>query len=257
MTDGLYALSGFLVGLLVGLTGVGGGSLMTPLLVLLFGVHPATAVGTDLLFAASTKTVGTLVHGFARNIDWRIVGLLAAGSVPATVVVLALLSLVDLDAVPVRHGLNVALGIVLLITSAFLLLGRQLHERYAKRVDRLPDGSVRNLTVLLGVVMGALVTLTSVGAGAIGVTVLLFLHPKIPIARVVGSDIAHAVPLTLVAGLGHWYLGSVNWALLWPLLLGSVPGIVVGSRLAGRVRDGAIRTALALVLIAVAGKLIL
>ena len=257
MTDGLYALSGFLVGLLVGLTGVGGGSLMTPLLVLLFGVHPATAVGTDLLFAASTKTVGTLVHGFARNIDWRIVGLLAAGSVPATVVVLALLSLVDLDAVPVRHGLNVALGIVLLITSAFLLLARQLHERYAKRVDRLSDGSVRNLTVLLGVVMGALVTLTSVGAGAIGVTVLLFLHPKIPIARVVGSDIAHAVPLTLVAGLGHWYLGSVNWALLWPLLLGSVPGIVVGSRLAGRVRDGAIRTALALVLIAVAGKLIL
>jgi len=257
MTDGLYALSGFLVGLLVGLTGVGGGSLMTPLLVLLFGVHPATAVGTDLLFAASTKTVGTLVHGFARNIDWRIVGLLAAGSVPATVVVLALLSLVDLDAVSVRHGLNVALGIVLLITSAFLLLARQLHERYAKRVDRLSDGSVRNLTVLLGVVMGALVTLTSVGAGAIGVTVLLFLHPKIPIARVVGSDIAHAVPLTLVAGLGHWYLGSVNWALLWPLLLGSVPGIVVGSRLAGRVRDGAIRTALALVLIAVAGKLIL
>ena len=257
MTDGLYALSGFLVGLLVGLTGVGGGSLMTPLLVLLFGVHPATAVGTDLLFAASTKTVGTLVHGFARNIDWRIVGLLAAGSVPATVVVLALLSLVDLDAVPVRHGLNVALGIVLLITSAFLLLARQLHERYAKRVDRLSDGSVRNLTVLLGVVMGALVTLTSVGAGAIGVTVLLFLHPKIPIARVVGSDIAHAVPLTLVAGLGHWYLGSVNWVLLWPLLLGSVPGIIVGSRLAGRVRDGAIRTALALVLIAVAGKLIL
>ena len=257
MTDGLYVLSGFLVGLLVGLTGVGGGSLMTPLLVLLFGVHPATAVGTDLLFAASTKTVGTLVHGFARNIDWRIVGLLAAGSVPATVVVLAMLSRVDLDAVPVRHGLNLALGIVLLITSAFLLLARPLHERYAKRVDRLADGSVRNLTVLLGVVMGALVTLTSVGAGAIGVTVLLFLHPKIPIARVVGSDIAHAVPLTLVAGVGHWVLGSVDWALLWPLLLGSVPGIVVGSRLAGRVRDGAIRTALALVLIAVAGKLIL
>ena len=257
MTATLYTLSGFFVGMLVGLTGVGGGSLMTPLLVLLFGVHPATAVGTDLLFAASTKTVGTLVHGFARNIDWRIVGLLAAGSVPATLVVLALLSLVDLDAVPVRHGLNVALGIVLLITSAFLLLARQLHERYAKRVDRLADGSVRNLTVLLGVAMGALVTLTSVGAGAIGVTVLLFLYPKIPIARVVGSDIAHAVPLTLVAGVGHWVLGSVDWALLWPLLLGSVPGIAVGSRLAGRVRDGAIRTALALVLTAVAGKLIL
>jgi uncharacterized membrane protein YfcA len=257
MTAALYTLSGFVVGLLVGLTGVGGGSLMTPLLVLLFGVHPATAVGTDLLFAASTKTVGTLVHGFARNIDWRIVGLLAAGSVPATVVVLALLSRVDLDAVAVRHLLNVALGVVLLITSAFLLLARSLHEHYAKQVDRLSDRAVRHLTVLLGVAMGALVTLTSVGAGAIGVTVLLFLHPKIPIARVVGSDIAHAVPLTLVAGVGHWVLGSVNWALLWPLLLGSVPGIVVGSRLAGRVRDGAIRTALALVLIAVAGKLIL
>jgi uncharacterized protein len=253
----LYTISGFLVGLLVGLTGVGGGSLMTPLLVLLFGIHPATAVGTDLLFAASTKTVGTFVHGYARNVDWRIVGLLAAGSVPATIVVLDLLSFVDLDSVPVRHALNLALGIVLLMTSAFLLAARSLHQHYAKQLERLSDRAVRNLTVLLGVVMGALVTLTSVGAGAIGVTVLLFLYPRMPIARMVGSDIAHAVPLTLAAGVGHWYLGSVNWPLLWPLLLGSVPGIVVGSRLAGRIRGGAIRTALALVLIAVAGRLIL
>src|SRR6185437_11541023 len=202
--------------------------------VLLFGVHPATAVGTDLLFAASTKTVGTLVHGFARNIDWRIVGLLAAGSVPATVVVLVGLSHFDLDAASLRHVLNVALGVVLLITSAFLLLAGPLHERYAKRVDRLPDGSVRNLTMLLGVAMGALVTLTSVGAGAIGVTVLLFLHPKIPIARVVGSDIAHAVPLTLVAGVGHSYLGSIDWTILGSLLVGSIPSIIVMSIVSAR-----------------------
>lgn len=255
MTGGLYVLSGFFVGLLVGLTGVGGGSLMTPLLVLLFGVHPATAVGTDLLFAASTKTVGTLVHGFARNIDWRIVGLLMAGSVPATAATLVVLSTFDLSGGTAHHLITLSLGVVLLVTSAFLLGARKMRARYADRVSQLDDRIVAVLTIVLGAVMGVLVTMTSVGAGAIGVTVLFFLYPRMPASRIVGSDIAHAVPLTLVAGAGHWYLGSVDWALLGPLLMGSLPGIVVGSKLVGRIPDGAVRTALALVLIAVAIKL--
>jgi uncharacterized membrane protein YfcA len=256
MTGSLYIFSGFFVGLLVGLTGVGGGSLMTPLLVLIFGVHPATAVGTDLLFAASTKTVGTLVHGFARNIDWRIVGLLMAGSVPATAAALALLSTFDLSGGTAHHLITLSLGVVLLLTSAFLLGAKKVRARYADRVSKLDDRIVAILTVVLGAVMGLLVTMTSVGAGAIGVTVLFLLYPRMQASRIVGSDIAHAVPLTLVAGAGHWYLGSVDWALLGPLLMGSLPGIVVGSKLVGRIPDGAVRTALALVLIVVAVKLI-
>ncbi|RXH06460.1 sulfite exporter TauE/SafE family protein [Bradyrhizobium guangzhouense] len=255
--DALYAFSGLAVGILVGLTGVGGGSLMTPILVLLFGIHPATAVGTDLLFAATTKSVGTLVHSAARNIEWRIVGLLAAGSVPATILVLLGLSQFSLSGTSLRILLNIALGIVLLLTAGFLLLASRVQARYAKGIGKLSDRRISQLTFVLGLVMGVLVTLTSVGAGAIGVTILILLHPRISISRVVGSDIAHAVPLTLVAGAGHWWLGSVDWSLLWPLLLGSIPGIVIGSRLAGTIPDGAVRISLAFVLIAVAAKLVL
>ena len=253
--DALYIVAGLGVGVLVGLTGVGGGSLMTPVLVLLFGIHPSTAVGTDLLFAASTKTLGTLVHGLARNIDWRLVGLLAAGSVPATIANLFSLSTVDLDGAPARHFTTVALGVVVLLTSAFLFSAERIPARYADRLAQFDPKTLRALTIVLGAIMGILVTLTSVGAGAIGVTVLLFLHPKMPISRLIGSDIAHAVPLTLLAGAGHWYLGSVDWRLLGPLLIGSLPGIVVGSLLVGRVPVGAVRTALALVLVIVAIKL--
>jgi uncharacterized membrane protein YfcA len=252
-----YVISGLGVGVLVGLTGVGGGSLMTPLLVLLFGIHPATAVGTDLLFAASTKTVGTIVHGVARNIDWRIVGLMVLGSVPATAVVLYLLSSLDLNGSASRHLITLALASVLVLTSLFLLLGQNIRARYANRVELLDHRLVGLLTVLLGAVMGILVTSTSVGAGAIGVTVLLFLYPKLPASRIVGSDIAHAVPLTLVAGAGHWLLGSVDWMLLGPLLMGSLPGIVLGSRLAGRISDRAVRLALALILMVVGVRLVL
>lgn len=254
--DPLYGFSGFGVGVLIGMTGVGGGSLMTPLLILLFGVHPATAVGTDLLFAASTKTVGTLAHGAARTIDWTIVGLLAIGSIPATVMTLIVLSWFDLRGAPANHIITLVLGIILLVTALFLVAGKPVRERYAKRMNWLDRRTVRVLTVLLGFVMGILVSATSVGAGAIGVTVLLFLHPKMPVARVVGSDIAHAVPLTLLAGVGHWFLGSINWSLLGILLIGSLPGVVVGSYLAGRARDGAVRITLGVVLVVVAIRLI-
>jgi len=254
--DYLYVFSGFCVGVLVGMTGVGGGSLMTPLLILMFGIHPATAVGTDLLFAASTKTIGTVIHGAARTIAWRLVGLLAIGSVPATVATLIALAMVDTGGTAAHHLISLTLGGVLLLTSAFLLSASRLRIRFGDRLGRLDKVSIRSLTVLLGGAMGVLVSLTSVGAGAIGVTVILLLYPKMPTARVIGSDIAHAVPLTLVAGIGHWYLGSVDWHLLGTLLIGSGPGIVAGSYLAGRVPDGALRVTLALVLFAAAIRLI-
>jgi hypothetical protein len=253
--DPLYVLSGFCVGALVGMTGVGGGSLMTPLLILLFGIHPTTAVGTDLLFAASTKTLGTAVHGAARTVDWALVGLLAIGSVPATIVTLIVLSQFDLHDAAAQHVVALTLGAVLLFTAIFLLAGRALRERYADRLSNLDPRSVRLMTILLGLTMGILVTSTSVGAGAIGVTVLLLLHPKMPVARIVGSDIAHAVPLTLLAGIGHWILGSIDWKLLMTLLIGSLPGIVIGSYLAGRATDAVVRVTLAAVLVIVGVRL--
>ena len=254
--DYLYVVSGLGVGLLVGLTGVGGGSLMTPLLILLFGIHPATAVGTDLLFAASTKTVGTIVHAAGRTIDWALVGLLAIGSVPATIATLLVLSRFDLKGVMAQHFITVTLGSVLLLTALFLLGGKRVSERYAKPLNELNRRTTTIFTAALGLVMGVLVTATSVGAGAIGVTVLLLLHPKMPAGRVVGSDIAHAVPLTLLAGAGHWYLGSIDWHLLGTLLIGSLPGIVIGSHLAGRARDSVVRVVLAAVLVIVGVRLL-
>jgi uncharacterized membrane protein YfcA len=253
--DPLYVLSGFCVGALVGMTGVGGGSLMTPILILLFGIHPTTAVGTDLLFAASTKTLGTAVHGAARTVDWALVRLLAIGSVPATIATLIVLSQFDLHGATAQHVVALTLGAVLLITAVFLLAGRSLREHYAQRLASLEPRKVRLFTIILGLVMGVLVTATSVGAGAIGVTVLLMLHPKMPVARIVGSDIAHAVPLTLLAGIGHWFLGSIDTKLLTTLLIGSLPGIVIGSYLAGKATDAIVRVTLAAVLVIVGVRL--
>jgi uncharacterized protein len=254
--DPIFVFSGFCVGVLVGMTGIGGGSLMTPLLILLFGIHPATAVGTDLLFAASTKTVGTLVHGATRTIDWRLVGLLATGSVPATAATLAVLATFEANGTKLPQLVTFTLAGVLLLTSTFLLCANSVRAKYADRISRLDQVSVRWFTVFLGAAMGVLVTLTSVGAGAIGVTVLLLLYPRIPVARIVGSDIAHAVPLTLAAGMGHWFLGSVDRSLLTTLLMGSIPGIILGSYFVGKFPDGVVRTVLALMLLAVAIKLI-
>jgi hypothetical protein len=252
----LYTLSGFLVGMLVGLTGVGGGSLMTPLLVLLFGIHPATAVGTDLLYAAATKSVGTAVHGFNKSVDWRVVGRLATGSVPATTVTGLLLYWLGAGGQGSSRLISFVLGIAVLIT-AVLLLGRTwLLAYFGPRLN--PDGPkhAHTLTILTGVVLGVLVTLSSVGAGALGVTALFLMYPRMPASRIVGSDIAHAVPLTLLAGAMHWLIGSVDWHLLGSLLSGSIPGIIVGSIIAVRVPDRVVRPALACVLVLVGGRLV-
>ncbi|HXW31406.1 MAG TPA: sulfite exporter TauE/SafE family protein [Xanthobacteraceae bacterium] len=257
MINPLYSASGFVVGALVGLTGVGGGSLMTPLLVLLFGIHPAVAVGTDLLYAAITKTGGTLAHAASRTVDWRITRRLAAGSVPAAAVTLFLMSRLGHSVDAGAQLITTVLGFALILTAITLVFRQKILDYFADRVGELDARRVAPLTVLLGAAVGALVTLSSVGAGAIGVTVLLMLYPRLPVARIVGSDIAHAVPLTLVAGLGYWFLGSTDWMLLGSLLVGSVPGVILGSFAAARAPDWVLRPILATTLALVGGKLAL
>jgi hypothetical protein len=252
----VYSLAGFLVGALVGMTGVGGGSLMTPILVLLFGFHPATAVGTDLLYASVTKTVGTAVHGSRKTVDWHIVGGLALGSVPASVITLFAMSRIGIMGPHYALILNLMLGSALFLT-AFAIFFRPWILRSAGPSFRgLPEARISHWTVVLGAILGVLVSVTSVGAGALGTTALLILYPKLPVSRIAGSDIAHAVPLTLIAGIGHWLLGSVDFVLMASLLVGSIPGIIIGSALASRASDAVLRPVLAITLLIVSVKLL-
>lgn len=255
MIDPLYVASGFGVGLLVGMTGVGGGSLMTPLLILLFGIHPATAVGTDLLYAAATKTGGSVVHGWSRSVHWPAVLRLACGSIPTSGLTLLVLWKLDLRGDSERNLVNIVLCFALLLTATSLIFRKSIMERYRKRLERVDERTTAIATVVTGIVLGVLVSISSVGAGAVGVTVLLLLYPRLPMAAIVGSDIAHAVPLTLVAGVGHWALGDVDWGLMGVLLLGSLPGIIIGSFSATRVPEPVLRLVLASVLFVVAGKI--
>ena len=254
--DPLYPLSGFVVGMIVGLTGVGGGSLMTPILVLLFGVHPSTAVGTDLLYAAATKSAGTFMHGMSKTISWPIVVRLASGSVPATLLTIGLLRSYGLTSAKTSGTIAFVLGIALVLTSLSLIFRKKILEFAQKRSGSPSPLRTTVLTVLTGATLGVLVSVSSVGAGALGVTALLILYPKLPTVQIVGSDIAHAVPLTLIAGMGHWWLGSVDWMMLVSLLIGSVPGIIVGSKLAPKLPDGVLRPILATVLAIVGLRLV-
>ncbi len=255
MIDPLYSLSGFAVGMLVGMTGVGGGALMTPLLILLFGVHPATAVGTDLIYAAATKTGGSLVHGFARSIDWRVVKRLASGSIPATLITLAILSQTNLSGDASRSLITLVLSIALFATACVLVFGEPIVALYRARVVALDSNYTARVTILVGAALGILVTITSVGAGAIGLIALIMLYPQLPMAKVVGSDIAHAVPLTLIAGFGHWAMGTIDWHIIGSLLIGSLPGIFLGSYFAIRIPERALRLVLAMTLFVVAGRI--
>jgi uncharacterized membrane protein YfcA len=250
-----YIILGACVGFIVGLTGVGGGALMTPALVLLFGIHPATAVGTDLLYAAITKSAGSVVHALRRNVAWHVVGLLAAGSVPAAIATLVVLSRLGPQSGLTAKAITTVLGFALLLTSVLLIFRRWLlHFRHLRSMPNARREMV--LTILTGAVIGLLVSISSVGAGAIGVTALLLLYPTYSTARIVGTDIAHAVPLTLVAGAGHWLTGSVDAPMLLSLLMGSIPGIVLGSYLTPRVPEQGLRYILAIVLMVVGIRLI-
>ena len=252
----LFVLSGFAVGFLVGMTGVGGGSLMTPLLILLFHVHPVTAVGTDLIYASVTKTGGSLVHGINKTIDWRIVRRLASGSIPASLLTLGLLWLLKIDQAAYSALVTKVLGVALLCTAAALLFRRRLLATYSKRVGVLSEQRTRGYTVAVGVALGVLVTISSVGAGALGVTALLLLYPELPAVKIAGSDIAHAVPLTLVAGMGHLASGGVDATVLVSLLCGSVPGIMLASMFAPRLPDRTLRIILAVTLTLVSVRLL-
>src|SRR5262249_51833533 len=227
-----------------------------PLLILLFGIHPSTAVGTDLLYAAATKTGGSLVHGLARSVHWPAVIRLASGSIPASVVTLLVLWQLDLNGESARSLIHLVLCFALFLTATSLIFRKAIMDRYRRSMERLDSSTTEYATILVGVALGILVSISSVGAGAVGVTALLLLYPRLPMASIVGSDIAHAVPLTLVAGIGHWAMGSVDWALMGVLLIGSLPGIVIGSYCAVRVPETVLRLVLASVLILVAGKLV-
>jgi uncharacterized membrane protein YfcA len=251
-----YSLSGLLVGLLVGMTGVGGGSLMTPLLVLFFGIHPTTAVGTDLLFAAATKTVGTTIHSAGKTVDWRIVRRLAMGSVPATILCLAVIAYFGVASKTVTNLITLTLGVALILSSVTLMFKDGITHVIARLYPNFDQTNPLGLTVGVGFVLGILVSLSSVGAGALGTIALIILYPRLPIVRIVGSDIAHAVPLTLLAGLGHWYLGTINFGLLGSLLVGSIPGIIIGSFTARYAPEAVLKTLLSLILAVVGVKML-
>jgi uncharacterized membrane protein YfcA len=255
--DITYIASGFAVGLLVGMTGVGGGSLMTPLLTLLFGVTPSVAVGTDLAFASITKGVGTVTHRLRGTVRWDIVRLLCGGALPAALA--ATWFLKQYGTVDLRVGLFIrhSIGISVLLTVAALLFRRRMMGWMTSHPGRALRGrALAAATIVSGAVLGTLVTISSIGAGAIGATLLVLLYPRLTPAEVAGTDIAYAVPLTAIAAFGHWWLGSIDWALLLALLVGSLPGITLGSYVARSMPERFLRGVLAATLTGVAFKMI-
>jgi uncharacterized membrane protein YfcA len=261
MQDLAFSLAGLFVGLVVGLTGVGGGSLMTPILIFFFGMKPHLAIGTDLLFAAGTKFGGSVQLARAKRIDWIVVGQMAMGSIPACLVTLYALDQLGATNPEVQHVMTTTLGVALMLTAVATLykaIKSQSTPAHAPAAQtHAPTRPLHPaLPVLFGAAIGTLVTLTSVGAGAIGVLVLMMVYPRLPLTRIVAADIAHAVPLTLVAGLGHAGLDTVDWLLLAKLLAGSLPGIWIGSHLTHRLPERVIRGLLSLLLAYAGTKLL-
>jgi hypothetical protein len=267
----LYALAGGVVGFVIGLTGVGGGSFMTPILVSLFGIKMAVAVGTDLLYAAMTKANGVLVHRHQGTVEWKVVRRLSLGSVPASILTIVALRYVKDMGVDYTSYLTLTLGVMLILTSIVLLFRNFLiKERKHMSTEESEVGGFERrhagpLTVVMGISLGVLVTMSSVGAGAFGAAVLMVLYPRMPMIRIIGTDLAHAVPLTLVAGLGHMLhmgsidlanlqIGNVDLRLLSGLMAGSLPAIWLGTKLANRLPDNLIRPVMALILLSLGLK---
>ncbi len=257
--DPLFILSGFIVGFVVGMTGVGGGSLMTPILVLGFGIKPAIAVGTDLLYAAMTKSGGVFVHHKHGNIQWRIVSLLATGSIPASLLAVMYLKHLDTKGVNYDHVIMTTLSVALILTAVFLLLRSSIksfsrHEKFdfLKIIHRRYR---KHITIFAGALIGLLVTISSVGAGVIGAAFLFFLYPELKTIKIAATDLAHAVPITAIAGLGHAHIGTVDYILLISLLIGSLPGIYLGSHFGTALPEKVMRPLLATLLLLIGVKL--
>ncbi len=253
-----FVVAGLVVGFVVGLTGVGGGSLMTPIL-LWFGIPPTTAVGTDLLYAGYTKMAGVFVHHKKKNINWKITGYLSLGSIPASLLTLWILDSIKTDISAINAIIKYSLGWALLFTSIAVLFKKKLlvfSQKHAGDKFHSESKTQNVLTIAIGIMLGATVTLTSIGAGALGTVTLFFLYPLLPTPKLVGTEIAHAVPLTLVAGLGHATMGNLDYVLLGQLLMGSLPGIYIGSMLSGKVPDLYLRNAIAIMLFFVGYNLV-
>jgi uncharacterized protein len=258
--NAINAVAGFFVGMAVGMTGVGGGSLMTPILVLLFGFAPATAVGTDLWFAAITKMVGGTFHNRLGTVDWQVLKRMFAGSIPASI--LTLIWMASTGRGQTSHGTIVhALGAVLLL-SALAMLARKAIQSYAVRLRTTTAkafiAAQPLLTVLAGAVLGVIVPLTSVGAGALGTVMLLYLYPlRMNASRLAGTDIVHAIPLAVIAGTGHLLMGNVDGKLLMNLLIGSIPGILLGTVISKKSPEILMRATISVILLVVSIKLLL
>jgi len=254
----VFVLSGLAVGFIVGITGVGGGSLMTPILIYL-GFTPSSAVGTDLLYAAVTKSGGVFVHQKKKTIDWRITGLLALGSLPASLITLVVLHQLGFESKNTNAFIKIALGVTIILTALAIIVKDKLLALSHRRdwyFTRMSQPHREQSTVMVGVLMGVLVTVTSIGAGVLGTVSLFLIYPMLPVSRLVGTEIAHAVPLTLIAGLGHAGVGNVNWDLLFNLLIGSLPGIYIGSHLPTAIPEKILRPVLAAVMILVGSKML-
>lgn len=250
-----YSLLGGVVGLLVGMTGVGGGSLLTPILVFLFGVSPVLAVGTDLAFSSITKAFGLAAHHAQQTVNWRIVRFLAIGSLPAAIVTLLLIGKHIHANDALNAWIKTGVGFALLLTSVTIFLRLSPWWNVRARVEISP-GIQATATVICGALLGFLVTLTSVGAGAIGAVILTFLYPRLSTVGIAGTDIVHAFLLTTVGAIGYWQFGGVDTKLLVSLLVGSVPAIVIGSYIGKRLPDRLTKPLLASVLFAAGLKFV-
>jgi uncharacterized membrane protein YfcA len=255
MLDPDVALAGLFVGLVVGLTGMGGGALMTPLLVLLFGVEPVTAVSSDIVASMVMKPVGGGVHWQRGTVNKSLVKWLVIGSVPSAF--LGVLLLKQLGAGPdLQLRVKLALGAALLIVSAGLVIRPLLSRRRRPGESMVPLVVKRAPTVLIGILGGIVVGVTSVGSGSLMIILLLMLYPRLKLSELVGTDLVQAVPLVTSAAIGHLLFGSFELALTSSILIGSIPGVFVGARLSSRAPDHVIRPALIVVLLASSLKLL-
>ena len=259
--DFLFTIAGFLVGFIIGMTGVGGGSLMTPILVLGFSIPPVIAVGTDLVYAAITKSVGVFAHQKHGNIKWKVVALLSMDSIPASICSIFIIKHLNIAGINYDQLILSSLSFAMILTATFLIFRNQWHKlsknEHFAFVKILHKKYTNLFTILAGVLIGTLVTFSSVGAGVIGAAFLFFLYPRYRTIEVVATDLAHAIPITAIAGIGHANLGTVDYILLLSLIIGSLPGIYLGSQVGNLIPDEIMRRILAIMLLTIGVLLIL